>query len=120
MEHAKHGNPTEAWSVGKYAKRSATIHLCSNDLSQTSGTFRYKTTLIDENGANTSIWDPKGTVRTGMGKYPAKVRIQHFDGTEEEIDASVGLNGTGENADSPSETSLALNVDVKKYSLDHR
>ena len=114
MEHAKHGNPTEAWSVGKYAKRSATIHLCSNDLSQTSGTFRHKTTLIDEKGANTSIWDPDGAIRTGMGKYPAKVRIQHFDGTEEEIDASVGLNGDGLNADSPSETSLALDVDVKK------
>ena len=29
------GDPAQAWSVGKYAKRSTTIHLCSEDVQQT-------------------------------------------------------------------------------------
>eukprot|EP01045_Picozoa_sp_COSAG04_P009276 COSAG04_NODE_533_length_12959_cov_8.218497_6_plen_572_part_00 len=84
MDLTKHGNPTEAWSVGKYAKRSATIHLCSNDLTQTAGHFRHKTTIIDRFADGLVIWDPDDDVADGItdqSNVPnARVTIHHPDG----------------------------------------
>jgi len=114
MDLTKHGNPTEAWSVGKYAKRSATIHLCSNDLSQTAGHFRFKTTLVEKRTATSiSVVDKDGDVREGVGKYPAKLIIQHFDGSESEVDPVVTLSGDGEDNDHKEETKLNVTVDDK-------
>ena len=119
----EHGNPTDAWSVGQYAKRSATIHLCSNDVSHTAGGFRYKTTLIslmDDPGAPThfTVWDPDQKLRTAMAKYPAKVRIDHLDGTRDEFDTDVPLKTVGGDdpgvaAGSPDETMLDQAVSSK-------
>ena len=56
------GDPYSAWSVGKYAKRSATIHLCSEDFqSQETNVLSATIASYDpdlNNRGQVSVFDP--------------------------------------------------------------
>ena len=60
-----YGNSITPWSVGKYAKRSTTIHLCSEDV-ETQQSFRFVANVASTAGASNSItiFDIGGTIRT--------------------------------------------------------
>eukprot|EP01045_Picozoa_sp_COSAG04_P007192 COSAG04_NODE_370_length_15729_cov_5.743506_5_plen_509_part_00 len=58
------GNPNDAWSVGKYAKRSATIHLCSQDAQHIqSNTFVAEVAAEDHAQKRLTITDKGGKIR---------------------------------------------------------
>ena len=48
------GDPFSAWSVGKYAKRSATIHLCSEDV-QINDTHHFNGIIVSDDTANGAV-----------------------------------------------------------------
>ena len=74
MEFAnQRGDPNSAWSVGKYAKRSATIHLNSNDLVQ--NVDQHFTALVTgQDGAGLYFQDPGGAVRDAFATSTYTVR----------------------------------------------
>ena len=78
-----YGNSLNAWSVGKYAKRSTTVHLSSKDILGT-GDVRGDTRLvITKNAVGEVIQDPGGVTRidlAGGGDFTAE--LTQTDGTQ--------------------------------------
>ena len=56
------GDPVTPWSVGKYAKRSATIHLCSKDVMERSKN-NHVAHVVGQNTDGLFFDDPSGVVR---------------------------------------------------------
>eukprot|EP01045_Picozoa_sp_COSAG04_P007766 COSAG04_NODE_414_length_14737_cov_79.200779_1_plen_99_part_10 len=82
------GNSTDAWSVGKFAKRSATIHLCSEDC-QTQENKTFSAVIVsydlDVNGAgNITVFDPRVGVRIGghPGIFKALLHSPEYPGVK--------------------------------------
>lgn len=66
------GDPFSAWSVGKYAKRSATIHLNSKDIAR-DGADNFRSHIVTQDANGIVFDDPKGFIR---GKFAT----EGFDG----------------------------------------
>ena len=59
------GDPLSAWSVGKYAKRSATIHLNSKDLLGRAED-RFEVKVIEQNDTGILVEDTDLKLRTHL------------------------------------------------------
>ena len=68
------GDPHSAWSVGKYAKRSATIHLCSEDCQTAEGKAFTGTIVSSSTQAYAGVQTPNITVFDPPGDGPQELR----------------------------------------------
>ena len=70
------GDPLSAWSVGKYAKRSATIHLCSEDCQTTANQVFSSTIATYTDNGSVSVFDTGKKIRDAIqdGQEP-RVRV---------------------------------------------
>ena len=91
MEFAnQRGDPNSAWSVGKHAKRSATIHLNSNDLVQ--NVDQHFTALVTgQDGAGLYFQDPGGAVRDAFATstYTGVIDLGKQFGSNPEFEATL-------------------------------
>ena len=94
------GDPLSTWSVGKYAKRSATIHLCSEDCQTTANQVFSSTIATYTDNGSVTVFDTGKKIRDAIqdGQEP-RVRV-HNPGFNTTLDTTtVALfGGTGDSA----------------------
>ena len=107
------GDPLSAWSVGKYAKRSATIHLNSKDVMRT-GARNFRANIVTQDADGIVFDDPGGVVRGEFATQAYDGVVDYADGPHEQDEAlgPVGLtadagNGAGVFANDPTFTNIS-------------
>ena len=83
------GDPLSAWSVGKYAKRSATIHLCSEDCQTTANQVFSSTIATYTDNGSVTVFDTGKKIRDAIqdGQEP-RVRV-HNPGFNTTLDTTT-------------------------------
>eukprot|EP01043_Picozoa_sp_COSAG02_P037610 COSAG02_NODE_2836_length_7923_cov_152.700153_5_plen_563_part_00 len=91
------GDPFTAWSVGKYAKRSATIHLNSKDVMR-KGARHFRANIVTQDEDGIVFDDIGGVVRTEFATQAYEGVVDYADGPYEQNEALGNVtpfNGTG-------------------------
>ena len=104
------GDPLLAWSVGKYAKRSATIHLCSEDCQTTANQVFSSTIATYTDNGSVTVFDTGKNIRDAIqdGQEP-RVRVYNpgFNTTLDTTTVSL-FGGTGDSAKGADFTKIQL------------
>ena len=114
------GDAVTPWSVGKYAKRSATIHLCSEDAQTNAHTF-VEGTIASYDAVNhaVTVFDPDQAIRqkfVNLQEAHAELRNAAMD--HEFSSASLALfNGTGVSTGGNDFTKLQLSAEFKGFDV---
>ena len=90
------GDPLSAWSVGKYAKRSATIHLNSKDQMR-KGASHFRANIVTQDVEGIVFDDPGGVVRAQLSGTLLSQLSPHFCRAAiiESLDRGAGEMGNG-------------------------
>ena len=88
-----HGDSITPWSVGKYAKRSATIHLNSQDLMPHNEHQFADAMIVDQNAVGMLLRDIGGQIRTAIPLVPSSAVIHLPGGAENKVDVGLGVSG---------------------------
>ena len=112
------GDPITPWSVGKYARRSATIHLCSEDAQSTGHTFFEGTIASYDPAAHTvTLFDPGQAIRDKFANLQDPVaELRNAAMGVEFTSPSLALaNGTGVSAAGNDFTKVLLDEQFKGF-----
>ena len=112
------GDAHSPWSVGKYAKRSATIHLCSEDAQSKGHTF-FEGTIASYDTANhaVTLFDPGQVIRDKFDNLqePAAELRNAAMGLEFSSSSLALYGGTGVSAAGDDFTKVQLSAEFKGF-----
>ena len=112
------GDAIQPWSVGKYAKRSATIHLCSEDAQSKGHTF-FEGTIASYDTANhaVTLFDPGQVIRDKFGNLqePAAELRNEAMGVEFTSPSLALYGGTGVSTSGDDFTKVLLDSQFKGF-----
>ena len=112
------GDAIQPWSVGKYAKRSATIHLCSEDAQSKGHTF-FEGTIASYDTANhaVTLFDPGQVIRGKFGNLqePAAELRNEAMGVEFTSPSLALYSGTGVSTSGDDFTKVLLDSQFKGF-----
>ena len=112
------GDAHSPWSVGKYAKRSATIHLCSEDAQSRGHTF-FEGTIASYDTANhaVTLFDPGQVIRDKFDNLqePAAELRNAAMGLEFSSSSLALYGGTGVSAAGDDFTKVQLSAEFKGF-----
>jgi hypothetical protein len=92
-----YGNSLTPWSVGKYAKRSATIHLNSNDVMPNNAHQFADAMIVDQTATGIALSDVGGVIRTAVAGEASKATVHLPGGEESTVDVALGTSGDASN-----------------------